>query len=352
MGLFKKLSLYARQRFFSPRIRRSGREKIVFVVPPVADISGGILSIMNMSNMAKEFFPDRDVYVCEFTPVQKRDRYPGSDMKTRVLNLKYFLPAWLRRNDKILFHVYEGGVVTFLKHLEKLGLLDKMKNSTLNILNQNQDYMPSGEDFSDYLHFFKKVTMTLAFKNNEKIDFPYLSMPAMHVGAFFEGPESKAVPFREKQDLCVVSVDEHPMKTEIVKKIKDLGIEIYDRYPIPFREFVELQKKAKWTVSFGEGWDGYTMGQLQNGGIGFGVYQPNFVQKYFNDDDLPKFLFRSYKEMSDNIAETIAYYNNEKVFEEENKKWLEIVNADEDSNSLSKVKERWKNYYKKTGYLA
>ena len=84
---------------------------------------------------------------------------------------------------------------------------------------------------------------------------------------------------------------------EIKDKLLAAGIECYDTWPVPFPEFCKIQQKAKWTISFGEGWDGYSSGQFLNGGIGFGVLQPNFTQDYFDFNDLPPFLFKNYEDM-------------------------------------------------------
>ena len=343
------IRIVAGQRLFSEKIKKSRREKIVFVVPSPDFISGGILSIINMYNTARELFPDKDVYFVNIKRFQKVDRWHMLDFKGKILNLNYFLKRWLHNNDRIIFHVFEYGLMSFLVFLEKKGLLHRMKNATLNILNQNQDQMPPEEKFQRFIPYFRDVTMTVAYKENEKKDFSCLTIPPIHVGAYFEGPLPEQIPYSKKKNICIFSNDSGPHQEEIRKVVTDMGIKVYDKYPIPYSDFVNLQKEAKFTISFGEGWDGYTMGQFSNGGIGFGVYQKNFQQDYFDSDSLPKFLFASYDEMLAGIKEAIEFYDDEKVMEEENKKWVEIMNESENVNTKEKVKERWKKYYTKIG---
>ena len=348
--LLNALSFMVKQKYFSKPVKLSEKDKIIYVVPGCF-ITGGVLSILNMFHIAKKLFPDKEIFISVLTKFQKADKFREVNFEGRVINLKYFLPDWLNRKNNILFHVYEDGLVGFLQSIEQLGLLDKLRNSSLNILNQNNDLMPAREQIENYLPYFKRVTMTLAYKENEKISFPYLDMPAMHVGAFFDGASPEVIPYEKKKNLCVLSDDDNPVKPIIKDKLIKKGIEVYDSYPIPYGEFVELQKKAKWTISFGEGWDGYTMGQFENGGIGFGVYQENFQQPYFDKNNLPQFLFTSFEEMNEEILDRILSFDEKERFEEVNKKWRDVLANAENINSCQKVKERWINYYKKNGFL-
>lgn len=232
-----------------------------------------------------------------------------------------------------------------------MGLLNELKNTTLNILNQNQDLMPSEKEIESYVPYFQRVTMTLAFKSNENIEFSYLTQRPIHVGAFFEGAIPVYVPYDEKEDLCIISPDENPIKGEIVTKLRSIGIVCYEDYPIPFPEFVKLQQRAKWTISFGEGWDGYTVGQFRNGGIGFGVYQPNFHPIIFDRDNLPPFLFDNYEQMEKEIVGLIKKYDNKILFEQVNKETVNKIYSDPDANTLENVKRHWMQYYKSIGLL-
>ena len=350
--LVHAVHILLRQKYFSNRIRSSRREKIVFVVPNGCFISGGILSIINMYHIAVGLFPQKDVFLATLASFQKADTYRDVKTDARVINLKYFLPDWLEQGDKILLHVYEDGLMAFLENIKKMGLLPKLKNVTLNILNQNQNFMPSEKEVGKYAHYFGKVTMTLAYESNIKDNqCKYLDMAPKHVGAYFEGEDPELVPFGKKENLCVLSDDKHPLKAAVKKKLIENGIEVYDTYPVPYNEFVRLQKRAKWTVSFGEGWDGYTMGQFNNGGIGFGVYQPEFAQSYFDAGNLPLFLFDSYEEMAERILERIALYDDAGRFEEENRKWVSVMAQSYNINSREKVRERWIDYYRQMGML-
>lgn len=327
------------------RIQAEDSDKIIFIIPNENKISGGVMSIINMAHIAQELFPQKKVYLGVFRPFQLIDKIKGLDFDLPIINVRKYIRGWINDDSDVLIHIYELGVKNVLGQIKKMKLLPKMGKVTLNILNQNQDLVITNEEMEEFKGYFKRITMTLAFKCNETNHYPYLSIPPVHVGAYYEGSDPKVVPYCEKENLCILSQDDNPFKEEIKEKLIKRGIKVYDKYPIPFKEFVALQQKAKWTISFGEGVDGYSMGQFRNGGIGFGVYQENFAKNNYDKNNLPFFLFSSYEEMKDKIIEKIGILDNEETYEREKTKVLEKVKNNPSTNTEAKVRERWISYY-------
>lgn len=330
-------------------VKKKSGTKILFIIPDEGKVSGGLLSIANMYETAKEFFPHFGVFMGIYDDKQKWEEIYGLGTNIEILNFKFFITHWIKNNSELIINVYEKGVVKFLEKLKKDNIIGKLSKCTLNILNQNQNFMPDSKDLAPYTKYFKRVTMTLAFKANETFSFPYLTHPPLHVGAYFKTEETPNPGYGERENLCILSDDENPFKKIIREKLEGVGIKCFDNYPIPYSDFVNLQKKAKWTISFGEGTDGYSMGQFRNGGIGFGVFQEKFAQAYFSKDDLPDFLFPSYDDMAENIIKVISRYDNPETFESENRKWLNFMLSYKNSNTQEKVRERWLNYYEMIG---
>lgn len=348
---FRLIGYYSRQHFFASDLRNSRRDKIVFIVPNDDIINGGVMSIVNMYNTARRFFPEKDVCLAVVSRYQSFSRYSKVECDAEIINIRYFLRVWLRHGDRILFHVFEGGCNAFFDMLKEMNLLKDMKGCILNILNQNQELMPDEKLLTEYAPYFDQVSMTLAFKENEALVYPYLTISPMHVGAIFEGAVAEPVPFAKKEDLCVISADPHPDKELIKLMLREEGIEVFDDYPIPYPQFVKLQQRAKWTVSFGEGLDGYTGGEFRNGGIGFGVFQPNFTHDYIDAENLPPFLFRSYEEMKEKLIPTLRSFNQEDVFDKVSADMRNKILSDPATNTPDKVAARWKSYYKKINWL-
>jgi len=344
--------LYAsiEQKVFMRNAHKSIKDKIIFIVPNADIINGGIMSILNMHCIATDIFPQKEVYLAVSNKHQTILRFSKLKSNVKIINFNWFAKDWIK-NSNLLIHVWEKGTIDFLSNMESLNLLGLFKNVTLNILNQNQDLMPSSKDIYKYTKFIGKITMTLAYKANEELEYPYLSMKPKHVGAWYDEYKPELVPYRLKKNICIISPDIHPSKERIVKKLESIGIYCYQKYPIPFSKFVELQKEAKWTISFGEGWDGYSAGQFRNGGIGFGVYQLNFAKKYFNYDNLPHFLFKSYDDLEREILNRIAEYDNEDTFESTNKNIVKIMYSDPENSTSESVRVRWREYYHEIGYL-
>lgn len=328
----------------------SEKDKIVFVVPNKNMICGGTMSISNMADIAKELFPDKEIYMSITDRFQRFERYTQFKSPHRIINLRYFLKPWFRK-ARVMIHVYDAGTLDLLQLLNKKKHRHYLDKVHVNILNQNQDFMPSARDIMNLKGRVENVSMTLAFNANKDLSFPYLKYSPVHVGAWFPDLEQTPVPYRRKENLCILSPDQSTYRDEIKDKLLAAGIECYDTWPVPFPEFCKIQQKAKWTISFGEGWDGYSSGQFLNGGIGFGVLQPNFTQDYFDFNDLPPFLFKNYEDMNDNILSVIGSLDEESAFETLNYKIVDTINRDPHSNSFDNVRSRWKQFYSSIGWF-
>lgn len=332
-------------------LKRSKKDKIVFIVPNADLITGGIMSIVNMHNIAKRLFPEKDIILAVDAKYQSFVRYSKVKCDARIINLNYFLKYWINNNCRILFHVWEKGTTHFLNNLKKKELLPLLKTATLNILNQNQDLLPESEKVLPFVPAFNEVTMTVAHKVNEGKEYSFLSRPPIFVGAYYEGANHRVIPYDEKENLCIISPDENKYKSSIIKKLESNGIRCYHEYPIPYLDFLKLLKRAKWSISFGEGWDGYTSGEFLNGGIGFGVYNPNFKRDFFHADNLPIYIFSSYEEMQNHIIERISQLDEKSIFEAVNKKVVDQISSAKDVSTASSVEKRWNQYYQTIKWL-
>lgn len=342
---------WVNQCLFCKELRKSRKDKIIFVAPTADIINGGVMSIVYMFHLAKSLFPQKDVELAVSAKYQTFTHYSKVRCAEPLINLNYFIKDWIRNGCRIYLNVWEKGSIDLLKYFEKEGLLPHLKNVTLNILNQNQELMPPDSDYMKYTKYFKNVTMTLAHSAIESYQFPYLTIPQMHVGALYEGDTSEIIPYEKKSNLCIISPDPNPVKDSIIAKLESHGIECYHKYPIPYHEFCELQKKAKWAITFGEGWDGYSSGEFLNGGIGFGVFLPAFKREFFDERNLPPFMFYSYEQMEKEIINRIDSLDSRNAFEKINKEMVEKMSAAPDVSTPEKLKSRWTNYYKKIGLI-
>jgi hypothetical protein len=98
------------------------------------------------------------------------------------------------------------------------------------------------------------------------------------------GPECYSIAkYQEKEPLLIVSPDPHPLKEQVLRQIAqvhpDLMIKIIDN--ITYEEYKDLARRAKWSLTFGEGLDGYFIEPIFSGGVSFAVFNNQFFTPPF-----------------------------------------------------------------------
>lgn len=81
----------------------------------------------------------------------------------------------------------------------------------------------------------------------------------------------------------IVSHDDHPLKQQVLRQIAQafpaLRIEVIRE--ISFENYLKLIRRAKWSLTFGEGLDGYFADQVFSGGVSFAVFNNRFFTPPF-----------------------------------------------------------------------
>jgi hypothetical protein len=147
---------------------------------------------------------------------------------------------------------------------------------------QNIDLLPS-ITWLQKMKQLGKVTCTTAHERystqemRRELGFP------LHKLSWFLSPEKyikKA--YSEKENLMIVSHDDHPRKSlvlnMITKKMPNMRIQIIQN--LTYNAYKQLISQAKWALTFGEGLDGYFVEAVFSGGISFSVYN----QRFFTED--------------------------------------------------------------------
>jgi hypothetical protein len=80
-----------------------------------------------------------------------------------------------------------------------------------------------------------------------------------------------------------VSHDEHPLKEEVLgqiaRELPQLKIQVVNK--LSYEEYKALLARAKWSLTFGEGLDGYFVETVFSGGNAFAVYNERFFTPDF-----------------------------------------------------------------------
>ena len=122
----------------------------------------------------------------------------------------------------------------------------------------------------------------------------------------------------------LVAHDPHEMKDAVLEKIKaDFpALEIVKMYRMRFEDYLEFQSKVKWTLTFGEGPDGYFNGAIFTGGLGIAVYNSVF----FTEDYIGlSNVFKSYEDLYENVSVFIKQFNNSVDYSNLHKVNLDII---------------------------
>jgi hypothetical protein len=181
--------------------------------------------------------------------------------------------AWL------LIHVPEYAVNQFVAGLrpEDKALLRRCGAVHLNVMLQNiqliQDQNLAG------LAEFGRVTCTTAHEAYSTLGVRRsLGVPLHKLSVKIDAEQYIQRPYERKRSLLVVSPDPHPLKDRVLKRIAAAhpGLTIQVIRDLSYEAYKRLVSRAKWSLTFGEGLDGYFCEPIFSGGVGFAVFNDRF----------------------------------------------------------------------------
>jgi hypothetical protein len=290
---FKKILAYIREKIKSSKINLSQRrilnthypkkvsKLIVFLTQGKDIVSGGILSITSIyeeSIKLKETHK-AEVIMCTSPGEPPLLKYTKFENNNYVFGLSQVLSYFTNLED-LMVHIPETYVGTFLENIPKK--LFKIRKRHFNIMNQNGEYFPSTSSI-ERLKKLGKVTCTACYEQDATVDIRNKLGFPIHKLLYYVSPEQYSrKKYNEKKDLIMISPDPHPKKKEVLlviaKRFPQLKIQIVQ--DLSYQDYKSLASRAKWSLTFGEGLDGYFAETIFSGGIGFSVYNPIF----FTDD--------------------------------------------------------------------
>ena len=186
--------------------------------------------------------------------------------KKAILNIpEYYVP-----------HFIEGLDDRYRRWLSSIPWLQ------VNILNQNQDYLPDRHHLEVLREITDDVTITAAhvrYATQELAD--QCDCPVSLLTPFL--PEFYSSQFEEKEKIILFSADEISLQFGISREdvIHKLSLEFPDFelitiQNISLEEYKRLISKAMFTITFGEGYDGYFIEPYLSGSIAFSVFNDVF----------------------------------------------------------------------------
>ncbi len=313
---------------------------IIFLVPGTDIVNGGIMSIFSLCSESKKLkhIHKAEVIICSlpdnkiFNPYYLRHRenrilrFTKFKNDIEILDLKEAL-QYFKKLDSLTIHIPELYVGNFMEGLcnKSIMLRDHSHDVTMNIMLQNIRMLPSSEDILNLKKIASQVTCTTAhdqYTSQEVRD--YLGCP-LHLFSVWASPEQYLFKrYSEKRELLVVSPDRHPSKQSVLESIQRAHplIEIRIVQNISYETFKQWMTEAKWTLTFGEGLDGYLGEGIFSGAIGFAVYNEEFFTQDFSRFET---IYKSHEHLMEMICIDIQKYDNEAEYERYQKRQYDLL---------------------------
>jgi hypothetical protein len=266
--------------------QKNTKKLIIFLTPGVDLVNGGIMSVTSLfeeTNLLKQIH-ESDSIICTYPSDPALLKYTKFKNNNFLFDFSDVL-TFFSNLDSLIIHIPEHYIYRFNIFLTNNNRLQlrKIRNVQINILIQNWDYLPSNK-YIQGLAKLGKLTSTTAHSKYSSIELrERLGFP-LHKFSVYVSPEQYLKkPYAEKENLLIVSPDNHSRKTEILRlihrELPEMQIKIIQN--LTYEQYKQTISKAKWALTFGEGLDGYFVEPVFSGAISFSVYRPEYFTADF-----------------------------------------------------------------------
>lgn len=299
---------HAMQDMTFPLTLSKAEKLFVIIIPEHNEMSGGIFSMFSIANVVKRLKSQHGYEVALMTRPNPTDstycrqkNFPNAEDVFRFEQIERCVNA-----KEVYLHIPEYTTPFFVENL-KPSTLEYLKSRELldvNILNQNTELMPEKEAFQPLRELVPTLTQSVAHHSYfsqafaDRYNLPTLLLPAYTDLSYYN-----ASTLENKDNLIIYSLDEAPHKEEVLKRIKAAfpDYEFFEIRGITFDHFMDLATRCQFSISFGEGFDGYVAQPIYQGGIGFTVYN----EEFFPSEEFLKYdnFIESEEAMIENIVD-------------------------------------------------
>ena len=308
LAKFSKAAILNRaQDFLFPINLTKSRRLIVMVVPEHNDMSGGIYSFFSIANQmhAMKRVHGYDVLVMT-RPNETGNTYVRLSAFRNAETVYRFEQILLcDRIEELYLHIPEYATRDFYDLLspELLKYLKSRKKLYINIMNQNIQLMPKASAFKNLRGLATEISQSVAHHAYFGQEFAdRFNLPTLLLPAYTDLSPYPGSTFEEKRKLIIYSLDKAPHRKACLAILERefSDYELVEIRDMSFDRYMQLATDCKFSISFGEGFDGYVAQPIQQGGIGLTVYR----EEFFPSDDFLNYynIFRSEEEMVAELA--------------------------------------------------
>ena len=249
-------------------------------------ISGGTISIVSICEETAALQNGRHAatIMCTMNNTHlllKHERFQNNTDVYRFSQLKNYF----RHLSSVIIHIPEFLTEYFREHLSAAdrAWLHRIPQVHINVMNQNIRLMPEPEVLHRLKQLAEKITITTAHTQYCSPYYrDYFGVPIHKFSVWISPEQYQFTQWANKENLLVVSPDPHPLKEEVLNKLAELpGLRVQIIQNLTYQEYKKLVSTARWTLTFGEGLDGYFIEPVFSGAIAFAVYNEIFFTPDF-----------------------------------------------------------------------
>lgn len=288
---------------------REARELVVFVVPSLPLVNGGVMSIFSLCRQSREICTQACCLI-----VTRPGFYTHAVNKLFKNDEKIHrwkqIVAQARQVRKMILHLPEYYAPVFPGDLDSqsVAFLKAIPELQINILNQNIECMSEPADLDSLRELTANLTQTTAhdrYATQEVCD--KWGIPTHHFSVHIDRSQYPALPFDRKSKTLVLSPDPNPFKEEILARLRE-RLPDYRQVVVQgltFDRYMHLVSSSRFSLTFGEGFDGYFCDPFEVGGLGLAVYNDEF----FPDASWLELrnVYRSFQDMLDRVVDDIRF---------------------------------------------
>jgi len=140
----------------------------------------------------------------------------------------------------------------------------------------------------------------------------------------------------------IVSHDEHPLKEQVLRRIAqvlpELTIQVVKN--LSYEDYKKLIRRAKWSLTFGEGLDGYFAETVWCGGVSFAVFNDRFFTPAFAKLET---VYPSWEVLMDRMATDLRRLDEPVAY---NRCWQQAYDLLNDLYSTDRFRENLRMFYR------
>jgi hypothetical protein len=288
---------------------------IVFLTPGYEMRTGGVMAIASFyrESIALRHIHGARVALCTVPGDPPFFKYSWFENHNYILDLESVLKGCTEL-DYLLIHIPAYTVDRVLDWLTSVSvtLLSKVRELHLNVLFMNVENI-QGKNVSG-LKRFGKVTCTTAHEAYTNAATREAMGVPLHRLSVCIGPECYPLSgYQKKEPLLIVSPDWHPLKDKVLHHIAQAypGLTIKVIGDLSYGDYTSLIRRAKWSLTFGEGLDGYFAEPVFSGGVSFAVFNDRYFTPQFSNLETVypswEILFEKITEDIKRLDEPVAY---------------------------------------------